>query len=56
MRYIESSVFTASLRRHLEDEQYRALQATLALRPEQGGRFPGGAGLRKRRWDTEGRG
>ncbi len=56
MRFIESSVFTASLRRHLDDEQYRALQAALALRPEQGALIPGGAGLRKLRWGTEGRG
>jgi hypothetical protein len=56
VRFIESSVFTASLRRHLDDEQYRALQAALALRPEQGALIPGGAGLRKLRWGTEGRG
>jgi hypothetical protein len=56
VRFIESSVFTASLRRHLDDEQYRALQAALALRPEQGARIPGGAGLRKLRWGAEGRG
>ena len=33
MRFIESTVFTSSLRRHLDDEQYRALQLALALRP-----------------------
>jgi len=56
MRFIESPVFTASLRRHLDDEQYRALQAALSLRPEQGALIPGGAGLRKVRWGAEGRG
>ncbi|MGH7653142.1 MAG: hypothetical protein ACREN6_00635 [Gemmatimonadaceae bacterium] len=50
MRFIESPVFTASLRRHLDDEQYRALQSALTLRPDQGPLIPGGAGLRKLRW------
>ena len=56
MRFIETSVFTSSLRRHLDDEQYRALQLALALRPEQGALIPGGGGLRKLRWGAEGRG
>ena len=56
MRFIETSVFTSSLRRHLDDEQYRAMQLALALRPEQGTLIPGGGGLRKLRWGAEGRG
>ena len=56
MRFVESPVFTAFLRRHLDDEQYRAMQAALSLRPEQGALIPGGAGLRKLRWGAEGRG
>ena len=56
MRFIETYVFTSSLRRHLDDEQYRALQLALALRPEQGALIPGGGGLRKLRWGAEGRG
>ncbi|MEQ1689773.1 MAG: type II toxin-antitoxin system RelE/ParE family toxin [Gemmatimonas sp.] len=56
MRFIESAVFTSSLRRHLDDEQYRALQVALSLRPAQGTVIPGGAGLRKLRWGAEGRG
>ena len=56
MRFIESPIFTASLRRHLEDEAYRAMQAALALRPEHGTLIPGGGGLRKLRWGAEGRG
>ena len=36
MRFIETTVFTSALRRHLDDEQYRAMQLALALRPEQG--------------------
>ncbi len=56
MRFIETSVFTNSLRRHLDDDQYRALQLALALRPEQGALISGGGGLRKLRWGAEGRG
>ena len=56
MRFVETAVFTSSLRRHLDDEQYRALQLALALRPEQGTLIPGGGGLRKLRWGAEGRG
>lgn len=56
MRFIETSVFTASLRRHLDDEQHRAMQLALSLRPEQGALIPGGGGLRKLRWGAEGRG
>jgi hypothetical protein len=36
MRFVETPVFTAALRRHLDDETYRALQLALVLRPEQG--------------------
>ena len=56
MRFIESPVFTTSLRRHLDDERYRALQVALSLRPDQGPLIPGGGGLRKLRWGAEGRG
>ncbi len=52
MRFVETPVFTASVRRLLDEEQYRALQ----LGPEQGQLIPGGAGLRKIRWGAEGRG
>ena len=56
MRFIETPVFTEALRRHLEDEQYRALQVSLILRPEQGPVIKGGAGSRKLRWQRAGRG
>lgn len=56
MRFIETPVFTAALRRHLDDETYRALQVTLLLRPAQGPLIQGGAGLRKLRWAAPGRG
>jgi hypothetical protein len=56
MRFVETPVFTARLRAHLDDERYRALQLALALRPEQGALIPGTHGLRKLRWAAEGRG
>ena len=56
MRFVETPVFTAGVRRLLDDEQYRALQLALLLRPEQGQLIPGGAGLRKIRWGAQGRG
>ena len=56
MRFVETPVFTASLRRLLDEERYRALQLALVLRPEQGQLIHGGGGLRKLRWGAEGRG
>lgn len=56
MRFVETPIFTASLRRHLGDEAYRTLQLSLLLRPTQGAIIQGGAGLRKLRWSAEGRG
>ncbi len=56
MRFVETSVFTASLQRHLDDEQYRHLQIALMLRPEQGPIIRGSGGLRKVRWAKAGAG
>lgn len=56
MRFVETSVFTAAVRRHLDDEQYRHLQMALMLRPEQGPVIKGTGGLRKVRWAKPGAG
>jgi hypothetical protein len=56
MRFVETAAFTSAVRRHLDDEAYRALQLSLWLRPEQGAVLPGGRGLRKLRWRAAGRG
>ena len=56
MGFVETPVFTAAIRRRLEDEQYRALQLALLLRPEQGPVIPASGGLRKVRWATPGHG
>ena len=56
MRFVETPIFTAAIRRHLDDEQYRRLQTALMLRPEQGPIIKGSGGLRKVRWATAGAG
>ena len=50
MRFIETSVFTRAVRSLFNDEEYRALQLALLLRPEQGELIHGTGGLRKIRW------
>jgi mRNA-degrading endonuclease RelE of RelBE toxin-antitoxin system len=56
MRFVETRVFTDLVCKTLDDEEYRALQSSLLLRPEQGPVIPGSGGLRKVRWGTKGRG
>lgn len=56
MRFVETPVFTAEIRALLPEEDYRALQVALLLRPEQGAVIPGSGGLRKVRWAAPGRG
>jgi hypothetical protein len=50
MQFVETPIFTKEIRAALPEEQYRALQMALMLRPEQGAIIPGSAGLRKLRW------
>lgn len=47
MRFVETRVFTDLVCKTLEDDEYRALQSSLPLRPEQGPVIPGSGGLRK---------
>jgi hypothetical protein len=56
MRFVETPVFTKRVKELLPDEDYRALQIALLLRPEQGPLIKGGAGLRKVRWAPRGLG
>ena len=56
MRFVETPVFTRAVTALLDEEQYRALQLALALRPEQGDVIRGSGGLRKLRWGIAGRG
>jgi mRNA-degrading endonuclease RelE of RelBE toxin-antitoxin system len=50
MEFFEAPAFTRHLSRYLDDEQYRALQNTLANAPELGDLMPGTGGFRKLRW------
>ena len=56
MVIIETSVFTRQVVASLPDEDYRALQVTLANRPNVGARIKGRGGLRKIRWTAPGQG
>jgi len=56
VRFVETHVFTDLVCKHLDDDEYRALQIALLLRPEQGPVIPGSGGLRKIRWGAQGRG
>lgn len=56
MRFVETPLFTVDIRSALTDEEYRALQVALLLRPEQGPVIPRSGGLRKLRWAGSGRG
>ena len=56
MLLIETSLFTRRVLKLLSDESYRKLQAELADNPEKGVVIRGSGGIRKLRWDIEGRG
>ena len=56
MRFVETPIFTAAVRRYLDDEGYRQLQIALMLRPAQGPVIRGSGGLRKIRWAAAGSG
>ena len=56
MIFRESKAFSHRLERFLSDEDFRLLQVSLLLKPEQGKVIPGSGGLRKMRWALTGRG
>ena len=56
MIFRESKAFTKRLGELLSDEDFRLLQVSLLLKPDQGKVIPGGGGLRKLRWALPGRG
>lgn len=56
MRFVETPIFTKTITRLLDDEEYRSLQIALMLRPEQGPVIRGAGGLRKVRWAKAGAG
>jgi len=56
MRFVETPTFTRDLVGLLPDDEYRALQFALVLRPDAGALLKGGAGVRKLRWSVAGAG
>ena len=54
--FVETPLFTRLVGDYLDDDEYRALQATLAKHPEAGAVIPGSGGVRKIRWRASGRG
>jgi len=56
VKFIETPIFSRQLYDLLADDEYRALQLALLLRPEQGARIAGSGGLRKLRWRLRGKG
>ena len=52
----ETPHFTKRLAKHLSDDEYSELQWFLIDQPEVGKVVPGGGGIRKMRWQAEGRG
>jgi len=56
MRFVETTVFTRQVTGLLRDDEYRRLQLSLVLRPEEGALIQGSGGLRKLRWGRDGSG
>ncbi len=56
MLFVETSIFTREIQRLISDDNYRALQTALMLRPETGKLIKGSGGLRKVRWNLPGTG
>jgi len=54
MRFVETTIFTKHVVGLLSDEEYRALQAALMIRPDLGALIRGSGGLRKVRWTVKG--
>jgi len=56
MVIIETSFFTRRITSLMSDDEYRALQQALIIRPDTGPIIQGTGGLRKVRWRMDGRG
>jgi mRNA-degrading endonuclease RelE of RelBE toxin-antitoxin system len=56
MLFIETPLFTRTVEELMPEDEYRALQRALVLRPELGALMPGSGGLRKVRWHVKDRG
>ncbi|NLD36674.1 MAG: type II toxin-antitoxin system RelE/ParE family toxin [Desulfatiglans sp.] len=56
MLFIETTIFTKEILKLITDDSYRQLQAVLVLRPDSGDLIKGSGGLRKIRWNLQGKG
>lgn len=56
LTFVESPTFTRLVDEYLTDDEFTALQASLASNPERGDVIPGSGGVRKLRWKLAGRG
>lgn len=56
MIIIETPIFTKLIQTMMSDDEYKELQVALVTRPNLGDVIKGSGGLRKVRWNIEGRG
>lgn len=56
LTFVETRLFTRLVQEYLTDDDYRALQESLAADPDIGTVIPGSGGIRKLRWPAPGRG
>ena len=54
--FVETKLFTRLIDEYLADDEYAALQLSLAINPEAGDVIKGTGGVRKMRWSGSGRG
>ena len=54
--FVETKLFTRLVHEYLSDDEYAALQQTIAGTPEVGSVIRGSGGVRKMRWGVAGRG
>jgi mRNA-degrading endonuclease RelE of RelBE toxin-antitoxin system len=56
LTFVETKLFTSLLSGYLSDDEYAALQLSIAANPEAGEIVRGSGGVRKLRWSGSGRG
>jgi len=56
LTFVETKLFTSLVGGYLSDDEYSALQLSIAANPEAGEIVRGSGGVRKLRWSASGRG
>lgn len=56
MEFIETTIFTKLLPKYLNDNEYKAFQWYLLMKPDAGNIVRGSGGIRKVRWAPDGKG